>query len=510
MAADNVGVNHQNDEEIYREEREFVPGSRLHAYLVQKLPDEIGIKERKSNFLKVLTMMKKIITVERLFDPRNPAIIICGPELEEALDVRALHVSDIKLYVGKQFLPTARPVPPITVPPPATGPLMAGLPATGRILPVRFPGFSASTFRPILPAPARPTPTILKPTLITPSLFPLKTGFARLNNAPNQNATPNVSATSNTPEWRAIMPHLLTASKASAEMTKSLETIIKILGPTNGGNPPGRPVLVSRTGLPIKLEGLPQIRPARPPPQFVTPAQLQKTLNNLPRTCFPTPRTTSQLTGIPISPVRPFLVNGSFGVPIQKFSNPRTNPDSVPIPTVCKLEAPDNTTRDSRKRSQTNQKYDTWLTKRTAYSRYSFRSSPKRIEEGFLGNPDRVQTFVQLPGWACQEPDDTNPPPQPTQTLDNSDRCIPKPGFRAVLMATGDPRANQETLQLAEVGNMLSKYIMARKDTLFDLRNIRICFTDELLEKAFHVKAFDRSQIPQMMRNEVTKCDSNQ
>jgi hypothetical protein len=38
---------------------------------------------------------KEIITAEELFDPQNPSIILCDSALEEAIDVKAFHVSEI-------------------------------------------------------------------------------------------------------------------------------------------------------------------------------------------------------------------------------------------------------------------------------------------------------------------------------------------------------------------------------------------------------------------------------
>ena len=40
-------------------------------------------------------MLKDVIRSEELFDPRNPQIILCSQELEEALDMKAFHVSEL-------------------------------------------------------------------------------------------------------------------------------------------------------------------------------------------------------------------------------------------------------------------------------------------------------------------------------------------------------------------------------------------------------------------------------
>jgi hypothetical protein len=44
----------------------------------------------------VLTILKEIIRDEEMFDMRNPAIILCDKDLEAALNMRALHVTEIR------------------------------------------------------------------------------------------------------------------------------------------------------------------------------------------------------------------------------------------------------------------------------------------------------------------------------------------------------------------------------------------------------------------------------
>ncbi len=46
--------------------------------------------------MKVLTILKEIIRDEEMFDMRNPAIILCDKDLEAALNMRALHVTEIR------------------------------------------------------------------------------------------------------------------------------------------------------------------------------------------------------------------------------------------------------------------------------------------------------------------------------------------------------------------------------------------------------------------------------
>jgi hypothetical protein len=82
--------------------RKFAEGSKLHCYLKKKY--RIGIFN--SPFTQVYTVcnaLRKIILEERLFDPQNPSIIICNEELENALDQKAIHESELKRNVCKQL-----------------------------------------------------------------------------------------------------------------------------------------------------------------------------------------------------------------------------------------------------------------------------------------------------------------------------------------------------------------------------------------------------------------------
>ena len=46
--------------------------------------------------LQVLLALREIVSREKLFDAHNPTVIICSTELENALDMKALHVTEIK------------------------------------------------------------------------------------------------------------------------------------------------------------------------------------------------------------------------------------------------------------------------------------------------------------------------------------------------------------------------------------------------------------------------------
>ena len=46
--------------------------------------------------MQVLLALKEIVSREKLFDRRNPTLIICNSELEDALEMKALHITEIK------------------------------------------------------------------------------------------------------------------------------------------------------------------------------------------------------------------------------------------------------------------------------------------------------------------------------------------------------------------------------------------------------------------------------
>ncbi len=51
--------------------------------------------------LQILIAMKQVITKESLFDLNNPTVIIGDDSFEDALDMKALHVTEISLVKVK-------------------------------------------------------------------------------------------------------------------------------------------------------------------------------------------------------------------------------------------------------------------------------------------------------------------------------------------------------------------------------------------------------------------------
>ena len=55
-----------------------------------------GVEKIYYTLAKILTILKEVIRGEQLFDPDNQLVILCSTDLEEALDIKALHVTEIR------------------------------------------------------------------------------------------------------------------------------------------------------------------------------------------------------------------------------------------------------------------------------------------------------------------------------------------------------------------------------------------------------------------------------
>ena len=70
----------------------FKPASKLHEYVMKR-----GNTNKKYFTLaEILSILRDAIRGEGLYDENNPSIIICSSDLEHALDMKALHVTEIR------------------------------------------------------------------------------------------------------------------------------------------------------------------------------------------------------------------------------------------------------------------------------------------------------------------------------------------------------------------------------------------------------------------------------
>jgi len=106
----------------------FTEDSALHRYLSRKAPNFITLDRQHYSFRIVMACLRIIITVAQLFDAENPNVILCDGELEEALNLKALHVSQVRPAVCKQFRLTTAFTTPASAPDPVLVNLQSDLP----------------------------------------------------------------------------------------------------------------------------------------------------------------------------------------------------------------------------------------------------------------------------------------------------------------------------------------------------------------------------------------------
>ena len=89
---------------IPQQVREFIPEAPLKQYLILKL-DDMNISDRNDFYLnEILTYLKDIMSKERLYDPNNTSLVLCDKSLEKALDMKALHLCQVRDVVCKQLV----------------------------------------------------------------------------------------------------------------------------------------------------------------------------------------------------------------------------------------------------------------------------------------------------------------------------------------------------------------------------------------------------------------------
>ena len=78
---------------------EFNKLSKLKNYFTKKT----GIEKSQYTLNEILAILKTIIFKEKLLDPNNKSIVLCSKDLEEALDMKALHITEIQHQVLAQI-----------------------------------------------------------------------------------------------------------------------------------------------------------------------------------------------------------------------------------------------------------------------------------------------------------------------------------------------------------------------------------------------------------------------
>ena len=89
---------------FYALRRTFKRYSPLKDYLNEKFPKIVNDKNQTYTLLEILQLIETIVTKEKLYDDRNPCIIICDEDLSKALKVKCTITSDVQFHVSKQLL----------------------------------------------------------------------------------------------------------------------------------------------------------------------------------------------------------------------------------------------------------------------------------------------------------------------------------------------------------------------------------------------------------------------
>ena len=77
----------------------FKPQSKLKDYLFMKMK----VKRSYYMLMEIMENLKVIVRSEKLYDPKNPSIIMCDPSLEKALNVKDLHVTEVRHQILKHL-----------------------------------------------------------------------------------------------------------------------------------------------------------------------------------------------------------------------------------------------------------------------------------------------------------------------------------------------------------------------------------------------------------------------
>ena len=96
----------ESTDPYYTVQRLFIENSTLKKYLQRKRPEKVKEESNSCTLYEILQHIKEIVDEEHLYDERNPCIIICDKDLDEALNVRSLLTSDTHEIIRHQIPPT--------------------------------------------------------------------------------------------------------------------------------------------------------------------------------------------------------------------------------------------------------------------------------------------------------------------------------------------------------------------------------------------------------------------
>jgi hypothetical protein len=88
------------NQQILRSYYYFKDSSPLREFLTKKK----GTVSHRNTLQAILAALRDILRDERQYDPRNPAIILCSNEMETVVNMKALHVCQIREIIYDQLI----------------------------------------------------------------------------------------------------------------------------------------------------------------------------------------------------------------------------------------------------------------------------------------------------------------------------------------------------------------------------------------------------------------------
>lgn len=77
------------------------------------------------------------------------------------------------------------------------------------------------------------------------------------------------------------------------------------------------------------------------------------------------------------------------------------------------------------------------------------------------------------------------------------------PDFQLLIKTVTNANPSQNIFKYREIASAVSAYILLHKEELFDLRNITVVRSNNLLKRVFKVSYFSRSQVTSLMRRSL-------
>ncbi len=80
----------------YHWPRRFKPGAKLHPYLADRCRELVSHNFVEYTLYTILLALRQVISKTGMFDRNNPTVITCDKELESAIGMKALHVTEVR------------------------------------------------------------------------------------------------------------------------------------------------------------------------------------------------------------------------------------------------------------------------------------------------------------------------------------------------------------------------------------------------------------------------------